>query len=430
MTKIQLHESSFGEGVATMPSETPGRARVRVITPGWGSSGYYGADTLEAAGNERIFPAGTHMYVNHPSSTEAYDRPERDVKDLAAVLLEDATWDPANPGLWAEATIFSHWREPLAEMAPYIGVSIRGAAEVAEGEAEGRKGRIITRLIEGSSVDFVTKAGRGGGFEILESAWAAGHSAAPVSEASSNDTRERLRDLVNDAHRVSAEDYADSTYAWVRDFDTDSNTVWFELEGATNGIFQQAYTTDAEGLPSALAGARIEVTVRTEYVPVAPAGQSTTTQESQEDTMPQIEEARLRQLETDASRATELETQLAEARQREEAAATQLAEARRVANEATAVRIVNEAFTEANVTAPRTAARIAAGAPLNESGVVDEDALRAAAQEAAAELAEAGGAGRVTALGGNTQPTDTEDLSESELDAELAKLSGRTVKEA
>lgn len=430
MTTTRIAETSFTEGTAVLETDTPGTARVRVITPGWGSSGYYSADALEAAGRERVFPAGTHMYVNHPSATEAYDRPERDVKDLAAVLLEDAVWDPANPGLWANATVFSHWRAPLAEMAPYIGVSIRGSAEVAEGEAEGRKGRIITRLVEGSSVDFVTKAGRGGGFEILESAWAAGHTSTPVSEASANDVRDRLRDLVNDAHRVSAEDDADRTWTWVRDYDADTRTVWFELEGATNGVFQQSYAADAEGNPTALSGTPVEVVIRTEYVPVAPAGQSTTTQESQEDTMPQIEEARLRQLETDASRATELETQLAEANRQREADREALAEARRVANVATAERVVAEAFREADIDAPKTAARIAAGFTVTESGVVDEDALRTAAQEAAAELAEAGGAGRVRGLGGGGTSSDEEDLSASELAESLAGLSGRNTKEA
>lgn len=436
---IQLHESS-PFSVAAQPSTAEGQGRIAVtlMTPGWGSSGYYGSDVVEAAGTDRVFPAGTHMYVNHPSATESYDRPERDVSTLAAVLLEDGRWDGAK--LVSEAVVFSNWRQPLSEMAPYIGVSIRGSAEVAEGEAEGRRGRIVTRLTEGASVDFVTRAGRGGEFNVLESdhiqvveaAWAAGTSAT-VKEASANDSRDRISDLVRVEHYSDVDD--SRVWVWVRDFDPQTQTVWFELEGAVNGIYQQAYTTDGAGLPASLEGTRTEVTIRTEYVPVTPAGLSNT-HESEEDPMPQIEEARLRQLEADASRATAVEAQLAEARaqsEKDQATLTTtqalLAEARTTANTATATRIVNEAFTEALVTAPATAALVARNAPLTEAGIVDEEALKIAAQEAAAEMAAAGGAGKVRGLGAAQESKTSEDLSEAELDRELAKLSGRTVKE-
>src|SRR5690606_28277939 len=142
-----------------------------------------------------------------------------------------------------------------------------------------------------------------------------------------------------------------------------------------------------------LSGERTEVRIQTTYVPVDPAGQSTTTQESKEDTMPQIEETRLRQLEADASRATVLETEKTEAVKRAEEAERKLAEARQSANTAVAQRVVREAFDAAGVAAPKTAARIAASAPLTESGAVDEEALKIAAEESAAELAESSGTG-------------------------------------
>ena len=51
-----------------------------------------------------------------------------------------------------------------------IGVSMRAYADTTVGEAEGRKGTIITALLEAASVDFVTKAGRGGRvLSVLES---------------------------------------------------------------------------------------------------------------------------------------------------------------------------------------------------------------------------------------------------------------------
>ena len=38
-----------------------GRLKIRVISPGWGSSGYYGAQVLKNAADAKIFPAGTKI---------------------------------------------------------------------------------------------------------------------------------------------------------------------------------------------------------------------------------------------------------------------------------------------------------------------------------------------------------------------------------
>ncbi len=74
--RVTLSEArTFAE--AATPAEGPGRLLVQLITPGWGSSGYYSEDVLEAAGRDRVFPAGTHMYIDHPSESETFDRPER-----------------------------------------------------------------------------------------------------------------------------------------------------------------------------------------------------------------------------------------------------------------------------------------------------------------------------------------------------------------
>lgn len=151
-----------------------GSAQVRIISPGWGSSGYYAPGVLEAAAGDGVFPAGTHMFWDHPTATERSDRPERSLRDLAAVTETAAVWHddhPQGPGLYAQVKVFEAYRELLAEMAPHIGVSIRAGAEITAGEAEGRKGRIVQRLVEGHSIDFVTKPGRGGQvLAVLEAA--------------------------------------------------------------------------------------------------------------------------------------------------------------------------------------------------------------------------------------------------------------------
>lgn len=142
---------------------------VELITPGWGSSGYYSADVLEAAGRDRVFAAGTHMYIDHPSASENRDRPERSLRDLAAVLAEDATWN--GTALRGKARVFAPYQPLVTEMKDDIGVSIRAGGEVEMGEAEGRRGRIVTQLVHATSVDFVTRAGRGGRIaQLLESA--------------------------------------------------------------------------------------------------------------------------------------------------------------------------------------------------------------------------------------------------------------------
>lgn len=161
-------------------SAKDGTIPVKLIQPGWGSSGYYSSEVLKRDG-AKAFPAGTHMYIDHPTKAEEKDRPERSLRDLAAVFKEDPKWSDegptlkdgtkAGPGLYTRAETVGAYREVLPQLAPYIGVSIRALGRAAPGEAEGRKGQIVQELAHGRSVDFVTKAGAGGAVvPILEAA--------------------------------------------------------------------------------------------------------------------------------------------------------------------------------------------------------------------------------------------------------------------
>ncbi|MDF5758604.1 hypothetical protein [Spongiactinospora sp. TRM90649] len=157
----------LAEAVRGAPSGR--RMRIRLIDAGWGSSGYYSREVLERAAKAGVFGAGMHMYLDHPTVTEQAERPERSVRDLAAVLTGPAVYDQG--GLYAEAQVFAPFQQVLAEQAEHIGVSIRAVGTAEPGEAEGRRGMLITELTEGVSVDFVTAAGRGGQIvEVLESA--------------------------------------------------------------------------------------------------------------------------------------------------------------------------------------------------------------------------------------------------------------------
>ena len=173
MPRKNLTES--GAHTQILEANSDGSFLVQVISPGWGSSGYYSSEVLEAAGKAKVWPAGCHMYFDHPDAIEAEVRPERSVKDLAATLAEDARWDSSRGSLVARVEPVGLGKTVLADEAfrKAIACSVRASAEFVVGEAEGRRGTIVKEIFADTfnSVDFVTHAGRGG--MVLESARAA-----------------------------------------------------------------------------------------------------------------------------------------------------------------------------------------------------------------------------------------------------------------
>jgi len=144
--------------------EDDGLAHIRLIAPGWGSSGYYSPELLQRDG-PKVFHEGLHMHLDHQTAAEAKARPEGSTKDLAGVLASDAHWEengPVGPGLYADAKVFEPYRPLVNEMAPHIGVSIRANGKAVYGEAEGRKGHIIEAITKADTTDYVTHAGAGG----------------------------------------------------------------------------------------------------------------------------------------------------------------------------------------------------------------------------------------------------------------------------
>ena len=89
--------------LSATPVAKSGRIRIKIIDAGKGSSGDYPASTIEAAVKDKVFAKGLHMYADHPSVTENFDRPERTIKDLAAVLETDAVWVAEENAAYAEA---------------------------------------------------------------------------------------------------------------------------------------------------------------------------------------------------------------------------------------------------------------------------------------------------------------------------------------
>jgi hypothetical protein len=162
LTEAALDEDFVALNEGAVRSD--GTATIKLITPGHGSSGYYPKEVLERDG-PKVFLEGTKMYADHPTAAEEAGRPERSIRDLAAVLTTAGRWQdmgPDGPGLYAEAKVYEAWRKPLDEMAADTGVSIRALGRARMGEVDGRKGPIVESIVSVKSVDFVTDAGRGG----------------------------------------------------------------------------------------------------------------------------------------------------------------------------------------------------------------------------------------------------------------------------
>jgi hypothetical protein len=167
---------------------------IKIISPGHGSSGYWSPEVLARDG-ARAFPAGTHMHINHPSESEAFDRPERDLNTLAGVLETAAQWmdnGPRGPGLYARAKVNERMAKIAEDFGEYIGVSVR--ARVSE-----RDGQIMELLASPfNTVDFVTVPGAGG--RIVEAFEAAGRGPATKREKEEYEMSEsEIRSIVAEA---------------------------------------------------------------------------------------------------------------------------------------------------------------------------------------------------------------------------------------
>lgn len=143
---------------------------VLLITPGTGSSAHYSAEVLKKAAADGKFPAKTFMYWNHPTEAQESARPEGDLDDLAAVTTTDGIWQEngiKGPGIYANAKPMADYAEKIDSRAPHIGVSIRAGGTKSGKMVNGKPDLESIDFVE--SVDYVTRAGRGG-MALAESA--------------------------------------------------------------------------------------------------------------------------------------------------------------------------------------------------------------------------------------------------------------------
>ena len=394
------------------PDENSGKWLVEIISEGIGSSGAYPRKVIENAVAEKVWPEGTKVFLDHPTESEDYARPARTVKDLVGKTVKDAYIDESGRVV-TEVQIFKPFRPLLTDpgFMESVGMSIRAYADSRPGEYEGKKTNVITRLIpdQMNTIDVVTWAGRGGRvLALLESL-------RPVelaAESTVNDQREAIRTALDAAYG------GEKSYVGIRDFDPDEGIVWFWYENpAGSGTYQDTYEADAAGAVT-LSGSPVEVRAKTIFIPVAqatteavgsdaapthvlaPAGPITTpSTESKEDTMPQIEEGRLAQLEEAAGRVPTIEAERDAARRERDQA---VAEARAIRNVEAARAVIAEAVAASTIPTSFTALEsrgLLADLPVTAEGGLDAVAYRAAVEAAVAEKASAAGAGKVRGFG-------------------------------
>jgi hypothetical protein len=213
---IPLREGAVGQD---------GTAYLKLIAPGWGSSGYYSREVLKRDGPQ-VFKAGTKNFWNHPTEAEEKSRPEGDLRDLASTLTEDAKWEdsgPAGAGLYAKASVQPHFREHVDSLAKHIGMSIRASGKAKEGKVDGKSGPIIEQLTKGISVDYVTSPGAGGKVLQLFEAARTRTRVIPIQEAGEvmdntvlQELRESNRKLTERLCRADAREMATASLRTVR----------------------------------------------------------------------------------------------------------------------------------------------------------------------------------------------------------------------
>lgn len=161
MPDVDLKEPKLGSVLESIESSKR-EWNVVIIGEGRGSSGYYTRDVLERD-TPTAFPVGTHVYVDHPTESERWERPERSLRDLAGIITETPHWDDEVNGVRARIKVSPEWSSYITEFKDYIGLSIRAGAVISE-EANDDGTYDILSIVPSvsNSVDLVTHPGAKG----------------------------------------------------------------------------------------------------------------------------------------------------------------------------------------------------------------------------------------------------------------------------
>ena len=221
------------EASAISPDSLTGKSwRLKILEGDrQGSSAYYPKETLQEGAH--LFAAKTKIYLNHPSADDKFNQPERKVQDIVGYLAEGATYDGKD--LYANATFLPKFQQEIKDLAEagLIGMSIRAEGEVTE--AAGTK--TLKRFTRVNSVDVVTEAGAGGGFDkLLESAKVS----APESGAESQKEKESLmeKEIVEALATLKTElatEFADMVAEALKPFAKKDDKAKADAEDAKDG---------------------------------------------------------------------------------------------------------------------------------------------------------------------------------------------------
>ena len=136
---------------------------IKIISPGTGSSAHYTEQVLKDAAKTGAFKKGTFMFWNHPTQAQESQRPEGDLNDLAAITTSDGEYRETGPkgaGIYAEAKVMADYADKIEQRAPHIGLSIRAGGTSSGKTVDGKP--VLASIDHVESVDYVTRAGRGG----------------------------------------------------------------------------------------------------------------------------------------------------------------------------------------------------------------------------------------------------------------------------
>jgi len=147
--------------------------------------------------------AGMKMYINHPTTQEEAQRPERSLKDWASTIVE--SYYSAGKAMGRVAIHDTWLRERLADPVArgQLGLSILTGGKISVGKVNGKDGyQIVEAIIPARkngppSVDWVTEAGaRGHVSKLLESRYTGGKK-MELENATLKEVKELRQDLVD-----------------------------------------------------------------------------------------------------------------------------------------------------------------------------------------------------------------------------------------
>jgi len=195
-TELKLVESAGGflQEIPLLEART--NYPILMISPGTGSTAHYPAEVLKREAAK--FKPGTLMFWNHPTKAEESARPEGNLDNLAAITTSQGKWmddGPKGPGIYSEAKVMADYAQKVEERAPHIGLSIR-AGGFTEGDRIVGGKPVLKEFSHIESVDYVTKAGRGG-LALAEAAKEAG--LLPLNTQEAGMTAEETQRLIEAA---------------------------------------------------------------------------------------------------------------------------------------------------------------------------------------------------------------------------------------